>query len=503
MALNNAIINGLDPFNPPSAQSATTAQSAQPTAPNVDPDLIEVPADATPQQKAYVEYINKITDVDTLKKCAVLGMVPEDSVAQRYLTEVSFEKMKSAYYDDKLPVAVKSSFEKDVLESEIPLRITSSISSSKVIEDLLTKTNLKGIDLEYLQDNLIEYFDNFSMGVFINPIETINKDSPLLYPEEFFSDILLKFHIAYSNYTTNEYAERDDKGNIIKNKYATNLGYFGADPDEYAKRYDPKKEGMIRYLNKLAESTDNLEVKAKAKELADNYDELMRLVGGSYSMLYSVLHSNEYREMSKLLISSIYSTKEGFDNLFSTTNSKHEGLPFIDYEDISPWLAKTLCKAIDTNSDKLADFLAKECKNPEQVFQTLLKINNSSDNSKIKIMNQKGTSVAKTIDSSMLDLSYEGLNVSKPILDVNTVTLAYYKFLQKQGLYDENSSAQQQQFIQLLNIKNVTSRGDPASRRLLYTQSLQSLTELLDRKKALEKYGNISFEDYKKNFYFS
>ena len=93
-ALSLHIESGFDPTSPitPLDNTVSTDTTTSPAqvddTQNVSPkdeSLLEIPDDATPAQKEIIKHINQMTEMEDIRKCALMGMVPEDETSKNYI----------------------------------------------------------------------------------------------------------------------------------------------------------------------------------------------------------------------------------------------------------------------------------------------------------------------------------------------------------------------------------------------------------------------------------
>ena len=514
MAVNDMIVQGKDPFTVYQAVNSTSAQDTEsnsntpstsidqstPDSPNKpsdnstelenppepvkDPNAIEAPENATPEQLEYIKHINKMTDVDDIKRCTVLGIVPEDIVIQKYLTNVSYEEMVKAYERKgtaKMAVAAMEGFRKDVEDLGLKLKGSSeSIDTTyqrqdnlvNVMADLRDKVKPKGIDFGCFKD-LPVAFAKFNMSVFTNPAKYISEYEADrawtfdgLSPTE---DFLNHFHYAYSDYATDEY----DTGDITL--FGTNVGYTGFDTEEYKKRYDLNKEGFVRYLNKLADSTTDKDIKEKAQQMIQSYGSMMQLVGTNHALLDTVLKSDCYSASD--LKDELYD----YGEIMSRSN-------FSGISELGPGVAKGVYKDFHGNAEKLATVLAKYCKDTESVAKTLSAWRKGQTHGNV-IIRDKDNNVVRTVD---LYEEHVVLNTREKVteqpLEKSEDFSAYVAYLTCEKLGEK---------VQYNKGNYVVPQEVERCVKLASSKPYPGLETLIKNVELLKEYSEISFDDYK------
>lgn len=275
----------VQPVVPPPVQSA-------PPPPPVDPDLIKIPTNATPEQKALAELINNMTDVDTINKCFILRAVPEDAIAKRYMLDVSFPKLKnwmSSITDSKLASIVKN-FQNDMEEINEPFNNVLSFykqsSPPNLMQVILKALPITGCSRSLLEENFNSKFTYINMDVFTNPQNYVATYKDAYNPvAERVPTLLKNLRLAFAGYATADQS------------YGTNRGYEGDDPEVYAKQYDVNKEGFVRLLQKIKQdnSTDSA-VGTEVDSMIQDYDDMMSLVRGNPQLLESILDMHRWSD---------------------------------------------------------------------------------------------------------------------------------------------------------------------------------------------------------------
>ena len=285
----------------PAAQPAQTAPAAQqPTAPPVppiDPDLIKIPNNATPEQRALGELINKMTDVDEINKCFILRAVPEDEIIKKYMFEVSLPKLKKWMSSiDQLELANNvAQFKKDMEEIgesfDNPMLSGSSPRGSyrDLASNILLELPVTGCKRSILADGINRGFKGLDMDIFTNAQDYIqtHKDS---YKEGTVGvqKLLRNLGAAFAGYANDEQSN------------GTNQGYEGEDSEVYAKRYDVNKEGFVRVLQKIKQDNPtDPDVGAEVDSMIKDYDEMMSLIDGNPHILDDILNLKDWDNTPK------------------------------------------------------------------------------------------------------------------------------------------------------------------------------------------------------------
>ena len=286
-ALNVAIDNGFDPFNPPAKEN--------------DPAAIPIPANATPRQKALIEHINKLTDIPSIEACARVGVVPEDNRAQDFI--VSRLQASLVGTLSKASAQVKQRIDqewgKGVLSRlQAKVQDTGKYSNDpsgfgKQISDIIA---IEGCKKNVIQEGFQTLANVFNMAILTHPRETlatpIQNGSMGQNGGIRISDLIQGLNEGYSNRPTD-----------IPKGFQSNMGYTGYDPDVYSARFKASgsgQDGFSLYLDKIASSTQNLEIKDTVDTLKQRYNSLLTQCEGNPNLMSAVLSSDTWSDKADL-----------------------------------------------------------------------------------------------------------------------------------------------------------------------------------------------------------
>lgn len=298
-ALNFAIhTGGFDPENP----SQYVKPAKPPEIPSKDDTLLDVPSDATERDKILIKHINKMKDFENIKACARMGIVPEDSRAERYIVDKMQVEFAGAILnpedfawfreeDDNGVKHIPKELREEIIQTwGLPLlqRLSNKLPyigkkpSEKFTAENFGKLIAEQLQLKGCKKSPISVgfsqVSRFNMGYLTDPRKSLSEDRfrPSL------SSIFNSLNAGYSDYTTDDYG----------NRYLTNLGYTGYNSKEYSARYNVEKEGVVRYLRKI--QNENPTLKDQADELVATYDEMMKEVGGDPYKLNVILNTERW-----------------------------------------------------------------------------------------------------------------------------------------------------------------------------------------------------------------
>lgn len=263
----------VSPKNTSSAKKNTTNSDELPT-----------PKDATQRKQNIIKILNSITSESDLESFISVGMLPEDDVSKSFILDKLAPK-----YAIFAAANLKSSSSSSKNRSN---RNTYSGFADQVSHDL----NYEGCAKKVVGYGLQQLYTEFNMAMLTDPRSQMatlvgDYDSRRNKVNTTFG-IMTDLNDAFAYYTTDKYAE--DNNGVMRGKYMTNKGYTGYDPDEYEERYDYEKEGFVRAMRIIQEKYPQLE--SKCNEMADTYDEMMRICKGNPQLLDSVLSQDSWTD---------------------------------------------------------------------------------------------------------------------------------------------------------------------------------------------------------------
>lgn len=252
--------------------------------PKDNPDEIKAPANATPRQQNIVKIINSITSTSEIEAFTSVGMVPEDDVSKAFI----LEKLAPKY-----AVFASAHLKKNTSTSKSRFNGNCALGfADQVAFDL----NYEGCAKKVVGEGLSQLYGMFNMAMITDPrsqiATSVGDYSSRRGKSNSMFGILTDFNEAYSQYTTDEYA--DASSGVLKGSYMTNLGYTGGDPDVYEKRYDVEKEGFVRAIRSVQKKFPQL--KAKGDEMVADYDEIMKICKGNPYLLNYILFRDNWTE---------------------------------------------------------------------------------------------------------------------------------------------------------------------------------------------------------------
>lgn len=380
MALTRLVEAGLDlntltaqpaPTPPPPVDTSSTAANTTQPVPddNVAPkdeSLLEIPDDATPAEKEIAKCINKLTNLEDIKKCALMGLVPEDDTAKDYIIDYATTRFQKwamlgktmGIHQGKLEYGkyAPDSVRKKLLEdcADLDMRVPYTTQHSQLGEDLRKYLGLPSA----IEDDVLKCLDvETDKPPTNNNNKTVSRVASLMSafgPQPFldtsaqtpfntglsFRDVMNSLNSAFSNYIPDS----------LQSDAYTNMGYVGWNPQRHKDQYDVNKEGLVRYLQKLKQTC------AGDQEMADEidntislYDEMMTLVGGNHDLLHRVLTENRWLASE---------TRYGFSDQFGSYIS-------------TPDAARGMLDVIETQSNSVINKLTSAGYSDEDIMAAL------------------------------------------------------------------------------------------------------------------------------------
>ena len=263
------------PIGNQNAKKGTTSAKPAPAPktnnkPKVDPDLVPVPKNATPRQKNLIDLVNKITDVDELKKFETVGMLPEDKLSKSYILDKLVPKYTvwkestdsgNEYYNDRYDF------------SSMLLDLTNPVGcAKKKVLDMGPKV----------------WYDYLSPRHISEPRNCLT----IVKGTNSYNKVSVKFtgfmRALYQDFST--FSSDDHEG------YLTNCGYTGWDTDKLTKQYDPDKDGFLKVINKIKDSEKSVDL--TAEEMSEDYKEMMKRVGYNPKLLKMILDMPTWKDAS-------------------------------------------------------------------------------------------------------------------------------------------------------------------------------------------------------------
>lgn len=253
------------------------------SAPKKNSDELPTPKDATQRKQNIIKILNSITSESDLESFISVGMLPEDDVSKSFI----LDKLAPKYATFAAAHLKKTTSSSGKNRSN---RNNYWGFADQVAYDL----NYEGCAKKVVGKGLQHLYSTFNMAMITDPrsqMSTLVGDyaSRRNRVNTTFG-IMTDLNDAFDFYTTDAFAE--DRMGIMEGKYMTNKGYTGNNPEEYEKRYDYEKEGFVRAMRIIQQKYPQLE--EKCNEMADTYDEMMRICSGNPKMLDLVLSQDSW-----------------------------------------------------------------------------------------------------------------------------------------------------------------------------------------------------------------
>lgn len=267
-----------------------TQPPAQPAASAVPPkpkDKLDIEAGHTPRQQALINLINGITDKSDLESFAKVGMIPQDDAAKSFV----LGRLGSQYDTHIRPQLTGSGGYSGGYYAQQTLRKEFAKRTSKLFKGMHQKTIDSAVsDITQVATlyDLIAPRD----GITWNPQARngYGKNTDL-------SELFQALNRQFGDYT-GILPEGQDP---TDNSYYTQNKVWGADLTskvssserysvDYAKMFDPDRDGFIRAIRHIGASDPKL--KAKAESMEADYLELQRLVGYNPFLMETIQKSN-------------------------------------------------------------------------------------------------------------------------------------------------------------------------------------------------------------------
>ena len=420
----SAVQNGTPQQQPqPAPVQPQPAPPPQLVAPPVDKSLLEVPANATPAQIELIKHINNMTDYKTIRKCSVMGMVPEDDVASDYITGTLLNSLKNwvtgSNHQKKCPAAVAKKFIKDMSEIGEDVKAVAAKVWNNNSERLVDSLSVTGCKKDVISGGLNLMFESTNMAMMVSPVDFINPTNS--YKQDA-SGAIVPFTVAglmgdlndaYMDYTTDQ--------PFPDNKGKTNLGYTGYTFDEYSKRYDSDKEGFVRFLQKVKQDNPkDAEVAAEVDSMIADYNEAMKAVGYNPNFLTQILLKKSWGKPKRF-------TSWDFGSISSSS---------VYYD---PETLKTTLAGAEAQSDAIISVLKSKGYSSEDIIASVNNWYYNDDLSRFRVKNAKTGDVdTVNIYSAMSpsDQSKYGSDTSQAILGY-----AVMKLQAQAGLSDDDAIA--------------------------------------------------------------
>lgn len=430
------IESGFDPVAAWAAiQNGTAQQSTQPQPaaqvpppqpasppPPVDKSLLEVPKDATPAQIELIKHINNMTDYKTIRKCAVMGMVPEDDVAADYITDIMLERLRDwvngSNHQNKCPASVAKRFIADMADIGENVKGAAAKLWSNNSERIIDSLSVTGCKKTTVSNGLNTMFGYFDMSMLTNPHHHVAAVGSTSTPSTAIQShrLLSLFTFAYSDYTTDQQLP-DDTGK-------TNMGYSGYDPEEYQKRYDPNKEGMVRFLHKIKQDNPgDTEVAAEVDRMVNNYNEAMKIVSGNPYFLNQLLQ----KDLGKSSIR------------YSTWDFGHSAR---DEEQYDPEQLRINLEGAHAQADTLIKVLRNKGYSTDVIANSIANIWYNDDLKNFKVLDPSGQRVSVDVYSAAFNPN-TGNQLAKygPDMSEGVLRLALMKLQEQDNISDDDARA--------------------------------------------------------------
>ena len=238
--------------------------------PKVDPDLVPVPKNATQRQKNLIDLVNKITDVDELKKFETVGMLPEDKLSKSYI----LDKLVPKYTVWKTSTDSGNDYYNDRYDfSSMLLDLTKPVGCAKK---------------RVLDKGMRVWYDNISPKHISDPRNCLT----IVKGTNSYHIISTKF----TNFMDALYQDFSTFSSDAHEGYLTNCGYTGWDTDKLTKQYDPDKDGFLKVINKIKDSEKSVD--STAEEMSEDYKEMMKRVGYNPKLLKMILDMPKWEDAS-------------------------------------------------------------------------------------------------------------------------------------------------------------------------------------------------------------
>lgn len=433
------IESGFDPAAAWAAiQNGTAQQSTQPqpaaqvpppqpapAAPPVDKSLLEVPKDATPAQIELIKHINNMTDYKTIRKCAVMGMVPEDDVAADYITDTMLGRLRDwvngSNRQSKCPASVAKRFIADMADIGEDVKGAAAKLWSNNSERVVDSLGVTGCKKSLISDGLNRVFRPTDMAALITPHQFITPvGSDASRDSVSTLKMLSSLTNSFSDYTTDK--QFDD------NTGKTNLGYTGYNPDEYRQRYDVNKEGLVRFLQKVKQdNVGNAEVAAEVDRMIHDYDEAMKIVGGNVNLLKMLVQKDSW----------------GKKQQYSAWNFGSNSGP----EEYDPENLQFTMKGANAQADALLSGLQSRGYSTDQIVFSINNFYYNDDLRHFKVRDNSGQHIFQHIFVDLYNDLTDPVTGANPLSDYGpsmsnkVLKLALIKLQEQTGLSDADAKA--------------------------------------------------------------
>lgn len=394
-----------------------------PPAPPVDKSLLEVPKDATPAQIELIKHINNMTDYKTIRKCAVMGMVPEDDVASDYITNTLLERLRDWVtgnnHQKKCPASVARQFIVDMAGIGEKVKSAAKLWSNNS-EQIVDELGVTGCKKSLISSGLNRVFDSTDMAALITPHQFITPvGAPTSSGSVSVPQMLSSLTSSFSDYATDK--QFSDKTRTGK----TNLGYTGYSPDEYQQRYDPNKEGLVRFLQKVKQdNAGNAEVAAEVDRMIADYDEAMKIVGGNAQLLGQLIKKSSWGDKQS------YSAWDFGRPSSSFTNYDPENLQFT-------------MDGANAQADALLSGLQSKGYSTDQIVDALTNFYYNDDLRDFKVHDSSGQRVYIDLYSDLTDpnTGVNPLDAYDSNMSSGVLRLALMKLQEQTGISDADAKA--------------------------------------------------------------
>lgn len=431
-SLAQHIENGFDPVAAWAAVQNGTPQPTQqpqpaaqapppPPTPPVDKSLLEVPKDATPAQMELIKHINNMTDYKTIRKCSVMGMVPEDNIAADYITGTMLETMKAwvngTNNQSKCPDDVVKRFIADMTDIGESIKSVKPKIWSNNSEQIIDGLGVTGCKKSLISTGMNQMLGSFDMASLITPHQFITPvGSPVTSGSVSTLQMLSSLTSSFSDYTTDK--------QFVDGTGKTNLGYTGYNPEEYQQQYDLNKEGLVRFLQKVKQdNAGNAEVAAEVDRMIHDYDEAMKIVGGNIYLLGELVKKDSWGEKQR------YAPYN-----FGTPSSSR-----VDRYD--PENLQFTMDGANAQADALLKVLQSKGYSTEQIVESITQFYYNDDLRDFKVRGSSGNSTYIDIYSELTDPT-TGINPLTKYgsrMSAGVLRLALMKLQEQTGLSDADA----------------------------------------------------------------
>ena len=429
-ALNQAIQSGFVI----SQQSITSA------------DLVDIPSDATPAQKKLAELINKMTDIPTIQKCTVMGIVPEDDVAKDFIIDTLMKKLSNCILQGKfngikksralyseLPPVIEQNFYKDMITAglDFPDPSKKRLSNIQMIsENLPTLPTIINTSLEQLARQT-------PVTILVQPHNAVRfkYSKPIIsdvyvppYPQDLIRELNLSYHNSTNDVTKDGFVQVLQR---IKQENSTNI------------EITHEVDRMInKYVEAMSVVPSNLQSDDRQDKLYSLYSDgntyntdITKGAGKVYSLLsqmfgYDVKISSGFPKLvgtppkaNQIILTNILSIYN-FNNI-ATTAAKDSDFNYIPYDAGEYPPPEAVTKQLNAAPTYSAQFLNQLQQKYNGTYEFVLKKENLAElplwkdshllaDSPLKTILYKNLVALLSFTSNPPKISYDDIKVTEP-----------------------------------------------------------------------------------------